>query len=618
MLWAIQGSTDGRPAPAAAQCLAVQACRVYAGPGARAARADDGSLLVFEGQLHNRAELLRQLSSPGAPPPDDTSLLLLAFQRWGDRFPERLLGEFAIVVWDAARHSLLCIRDQLGRLPLFWTRDAGRLLVASTPQGLLRGFGLTPRCDLDFLAWAAVPGALYQENTRTYFAGVKTIPAASVLRLGSGQESLSCYWQPDPEARLGIPDREIPEALRELLFDAVAVRLPVQGPVVSLLSGGLDSSSLVAIAAQLLKGQNRELLALSAVTPPDQANPHRDEREFISAFAGWDNVRLQDITAPGRGPFDNLDRLRELPTPLSTSRHYLYSAFDRVTQEAGADRLMDGICGEMGPSGYARGYPQELLLGLRWRQLLHLMQGFAARERQSLPAVLRGQLLKPMLPAFLLAWLGRGRTDIAHALAGSYHRADFLASRVGDPVRAAHRNEAALQRQWNHRQHAAESIRLLQRVGCQGDGRLEAERQGIHHALPYFDRRVLSFCLAAPGHWKMRDGYKRYLIRAALDGVLPPEIQWRTSKEPFSPDFQLRYNRQRPEVAARLAAIAAGDPVREVVDIDRLCLLAAHDMQTNRSSTAQDFMAMHQVPGGVYLIAFLRQFAEFQVPDAPL
>src|SRR5262245_30036620 len=101
-------------------------------------------------------------------------------------------------------------------------------------------------------------------------------------------------------------------------------------------------------------------------------------------------------------------------------------------------------------------------------------------------------------------------------------------------------------------------------------------------AFPYFDKRVLEVCLAAPGEWKMHKGYKRYLIRGGLAGVLPPAIQWRTSKEPFSPDFHQRYNRQREQARAMLDRIGLNNPVRQVVDVQKLKSLAGHHMVGNR------------------------------------
>ena len=160
------------------------------------------------------------------------------------------------------------------------------------------------------------------------------------------------------------------------------------------------------------------------------------------------------------------------------------------------------------------------------------------------------------------------------------------------------------------RTHRQAQIQAIERTQT-GVGRGFSGFEHVSMSYPFLDRRVIEFCLAAPGDLKVHDGHTRYLVRAALEGLLPPAIQWRTTKEPFSPDFHLRYNRQRPSAFSRLSNIPSHDPVREIVDVDQLARLAAVDMEGNRGKTPADFAAMHLVPLGCKLIAFLRRFSEY-------
>jgi asparagine synthase (glutamine-hydrolysing) len=123
---------------------------------------------------------------------------------------------------------------------------------------------------------------------------------------------------------------------------------------------------------------------------------------------------------------------------------------------------------------------------------------------------------------------------------------------------------------------------------------------------PFINKRLIEFCIAAPGSLKMRNGYRRYLIRAGLEGKLPSAIQWRVTKEPFSPDYALRYNRQRSQVEMSLAAIAANDPVREIVDLPRLQELAKLEAGLDRGSTVGTYVALGVLPRSMALIHFLR------------
>lgn len=134
----------------------------------------------------------------------------------------------------------------------------------------------------------------------------------------------------------------------------------------------------------------------------------------------------------------------------------------------------------------------------------------------------------------------------------------------------------------------------------------------IERRFPLMDKRLLEFCLAAPSKLKVRDGYSRYLVRGALDGLLPKKIQWRTSKEPLAPDFALRYNAQRERAVALLASIGPKDPVRAIVDVDKLESWSTYEMTASRYTSMQNLCAGFGVPQGLYLIAFLRQFPEFR------
>jgi asparagine synthase (glutamine-hydrolysing) len=124
---------------------------------------------------------------------------------------------------------------------------------------------------------------------------------------------------------------------------------------------------------------------------------------------------------------------------------------------------------------------------------------------------------------------------------------------------------------------------------------------------PLLDKRVLEFCLAVPASMNLRNGYPRYLMRAALNGILPPKIQWRTSKAPFSPDYTARYNAQLGMARAFVAGLGARDPVRSIIDIERLT-----QMLVPADSGKESLAARDEVPSTLYMINFLRQFREFQ------
>jgi asparagine synthase (glutamine-hydrolysing) len=134
-----------------------------------------------------------------------------------------------------------------------------------------------------------------------------------------------------------------------------------------------------------------------------------------------------------------------------------------------------------------------------------------------------------------------------------------------------------------------------------------SEPSRLRISYPLLDKRVVEFCLSVPAKYKVRHGYRRYLIRRALNGILPPRIQWRTSKAPFSPDYFFRYNSQLQKAREFVAAVGIGDPIRSVVDINTLDRLLQRPLVADG-----DDAALSLIPATIYLICFLRQFADFR------
>ncbi len=113
-----------------------------------------------------------------------------------------------------------------------------------------------------------------------------------------------------------------------------------------------------------------------------------------------------------------------------------------------------------------------------------------------------------------------------------------------------------------------------------------------------------------PGNLKVRDGYKRYAIRSGMRGLMPDELRFRTSKEPFSPDFHDRYNRQLIKAKTFVASVPRSPLIQEIIDTPRLEAAMSQAMETNRCASSVDFIAMHAVPTAVYLMAFLSSFVD--------
>jgi asparagine synthase (glutamine-hydrolysing) len=543
--------------------------------------------IVANVTLHNRRDLLRALGSSQLTGPDDAELVLAAYVKWGTACANHLLGEFAFAIWDERDRRLFCCRDHIGfRAFLYW-RNESRFIFGGDSESILECEGVPRKLNRRKFADLAVASAQHSHPEETFHAGILSLPPGTWMTVERDRTLQQKYWKLEAGGGPVPPQRpaEALEALREVLFEAVDCRLDSDYPVAALLSGGLDSSSIVSIAARCLEKRNRQLTAISAVLPEESRAQFKDESDYIDEFRSWPNVRIRYVTARGRGPFDCLDDLSRFAVfPLRTSRFYLTEECEKAALANGSRSLLWGVGGELGPTSWHQRYFLELGIGLRWATLARELSKSRVTFRNVSPIrVLAGQFVNALFP----------NRRAAHLV--------LVAPGVGREYKVA---RPWISRSFNQRRYQAASIRHWLSKHSLDRGRTI---NLISPVTPLYDKRVLEFCLALPASMGVRDGYRRYLIRGALDGILPRRIQWRTEKLPYSPDYFARYNAQLGMARKFVAAIGPNDPVRSVIDVEQLEKLLHPVDAAVGSAGARDV-----IPVTMYMINFLRQFSDFR------
>ena len=197
--------------------------------------------MFFDGRIDNRRELADALRIPSAQrcTLPDAGLALEAWKAWGRKAPERLLGDFAFVVWDAGEQSLFCARDPMGVRPLFHFLSEHAFVFGSELRQVLE-HPLVPK-EPDESTVAGLLQVSLRDPSRTLYRGVRRLPHAHALVVKPGTICQWRYWDVDgPRALAYRDDREYAEAFREVFDVAVEARLRSCGPVGAYLSGGLD------------------------------------------------------------------------------------------------------------------------------------------------------------------------------------------------------------------------------------------------------------------------------------------------------------------------------------------------------------------------------------------
>ncbi len=548
-------------------------------------RPDDGDspnyVLTADARIDNREELIRRLSlrPEAGRPVTDADIILAAYHTWGRECASRLIGAFAFVIWDPSRRSLYCARDHYGLKPFYYAWLKDRLFVFGTEQKAVLQHGAVPRSlnDVAVLDHLLVP--VQNDVTFTFYNDIHRLAPGHYLVVDERGAQQEVYWALDPAKTEPLTtDEAYAEGLRDRFTEAVRCRLRSAHPVGSMLSGGLDSSSIVCVAARELASQHKPLHTFSAVF---DTNTRSDERPYIDAVLDAHPASLiPHITnADDVSPFRDYDRmLWHQDCALQAGNMYFFWDLFGTARSEGVRVVMDGFDGDTTLS-HGTGYLHELARQGRWFALYREVK--QSQMRWGLPwKKLMWKWVKVYGVAPLLAqsatlqhiqqtrnrWAGRSGSGDPRA-AGALHWTRVLNTKLqalaADETRPRQPFPAT-----EREQH----YRLLQRPLMQRiieTWEAAAAAFGLELRLPFCDRRLMEYCLAMPPEQKIKDGWTRLAMRRAMEGILPPLIQWRATKGNLAPGFEHGLLVRAPEFLQKMIREDLGG-ISRFVDMDCL------------------------------------------------
>jgi asparagine synthase (glutamine-hydrolysing) len=499
-----------------------------------------GSLhLVFNGEIYNYVELRRELSSLGHrfETEGDAEVLLHAWGEWRDLALDRLDGMFAFGIWDDERRQLTFAVDPFAEKPLFYQAAAGRLLFASDIRALKAAdprVGIPDESAIDgFLALGTMP-----ELPRTFFDDVQRLPPAHVARWERGSISVRRYWMPQA---VPVPaDRgEMGERLRELLTDSVRLRLRSDVAVGSSLSGGVDSSAIVSVAARLRGGRSRH--AFTATFPGFA----KDEWSHAEEVARAAEVAEHHAVLPRMGELlDDLQELvRDQEEPFGSTSIYAQWRVMRAARRAGVIVLLDGqgadelFGGYVGTAGWAlrTAGPRAALLAVAKDPSLAESLAIAYSAGRAPRALVRRHRLRRASPYVtrLLAYEAVDSEELPFDRGGN-----------GSPLR---------------RTLVEQAFRTSLPTLCR-----YADRNSMAHSvevrLPFLDRRIAEFALSLPARLVYHNGITKLALREALRGLVPDGVLDRREKIGYETPEQTWFN--EPDARMCLAEIVLDPSLR--------------------------------------------------------
>ena len=491
-------------------------------------------VITADARLDNRSELLAALDCKDCPSEKitDSQLILAAYEKWGEQCPEQLLGDFAFAIWDGRKQRLFGARDHFGVKP-FYYYTSGRAFIFATEIKALLCLGSVPR-QLNEVKVADYLIPLFEDKEITFYQDIFRLPPAHSLTVSGKELRLQPYWSLDPERELRLgSDQEYAEAFRELFTEAVGCRLRSAFPLGSLLSGGLDSSSVTCTARELLPQE--PLHSFSAVF--DQV-PQCDERPFIEAVLAQGAIEPHWVRADQLGPLTDLDRvLWHQDEAFYAPNLFIHWSLYRAAKSQGVRALLDGFDGDTVVS-HGVAYLSELARAGKWLALAGSVRGFARNFNRSPGQLLWRYLwrygLGPLVPQPLRR-VGRKLRSNRSARSPTLRLNPDLARRIALKERIQAANSSSppqTARSEHYRRLSWGVIPFTLEVADRA-----AAAFSIEPRFPFFDKRLAEFCLALPPEQKMHRGWTRVVMRRALAGILPVEVQWRGGKSNLSHNF---------------------------------------------------------------------------------
>jgi asparagine synthase (glutamine-hydrolysing) len=305
-----------------------------------------GCRAIFGGVLYDRAELASCLAARLPRDASDAELVGQAYLAWGEDALARLRGAFALVIWDRRKNQVLCARDPLGMHPLFYAETAGALLLSPSIDTLLRQPGVSSELNRAGMVDALARRWIAREET--YFTNVRRVLPAHALWFGPGGRRMRRYWDPAPRDRdiAWIPDEEVQPRFDALLDQAVGRRLAL-GPAGIFLSGGLDSATIAARAADICRRDGRQPPLALSIDFPDPYS-ERTVQRGVAAALGMPQVQIPFGEAAGAdGIFAaGLELSRSLPAPLFNPWAPAYVRLMRDARHQGCRVILTGEGGD--------------------------------------------------------------------------------------------------------------------------------------------------------------------------------------------------------------------------------------------------------------------------------
>ena len=523
-------------------------------------------IITYNGELYNTVELRQELLSRGHEfsSASDTEVLLRSFIEWGEDCVTKLNGIFAFGIWDETEERLFLARDRIGVKPLFYTVIEEKLIFGSELKALLAHPSVQPILDQEGLAEILMLGPARTPG-HGVFQGVRELKPGCRLWMDRGGIRISSYWKLHSHTHSDSFVQTV-ETVREILEDAIQRQLVSDVPLCTLLSGGLDSSAITAIAARTYRQNGADRISTFSVDyvdnekyfTPNSFQPNED-RPWARKVAEHFDTRHHEILLDTAELVSSLPAAlvaRDLPgmTDVDTSL-YLFSREIRKLATVG----LSGECADEVFGGYPWFYRQDMIEATTFPWAAH--------------------------PENRLYWLDP-------VLIKEIRAEEYLASRYSEALAEIPRLKGEDAQSARMREIFYLSLTRFMPTLLDRKDRMSMAF-GLELRVPFCDHRLVDYVWNVPWQMKNYQGREKGLLRHALVGLLPEDVLWR-KKSPYPKT----HNPEFLSLVRRQALAILGDPtspVCQLVNPEAVRALAVSDAASSNLPWFGQLMSGPQV-----------------------
>lgn len=489
-----------------------------------------GLVITADARIDNRKELSEELDIEDKVNISDSYFILKSYQKWGEKCPENLLGDFAFAIWDKNEEKLFCARDHMGVKPFYYYLNDDIFVFGTEIKALFAVPDVPKELNEDMIAMFLMS---IGDNNSTFYKGIFSFNPAHSLTISENTKKMRKYWELDRDSEIIMDSEEdYANKFRELFKEAVNCRLRSEFPVGFQLSGGLDSSSVLCTAKRILKekGYKNEINSFSIVFDDIPC----DESIYIKKVTDTGGIDANFVLGDELSPFQEIEKIlwyQEQPV-YAPNIALLWNLCIKMKKN-NIRVLLGGEGGDQVIS-HGRNYFKDLMLTWKWKTLLKESYSYSKNNKLSLYKVLRNRVIFPIIPENIKKISDSYcinktiRLSILNKEFGKRINAeDYLKNLYLKPFKE--NNTAKKAHYFMINEDVLLPMELIDKY---------TSFFSIEPRHPFLDKRLIEFCYAIPTEIKFKSGWSRYILRIAMEGILPPENQWRSDKTNLDPFYE--------------------------------------------------------------------------------